>query len=458
MVMSMAEVHVQQSAPPPLRAITVSRDVHAFDLLIEDMEAELEDCWGDLTFTEALTFLRQEEARTLEFLALAVDAADLDQLALIADVVRVAKAVDVKVVLVGEGLDPGSLHEILRAGVDDFAPYPLPEDALSDAIDRMLNDSPMQSDEILRRAEVEPAPARQAVPRKITALPDGRTASGGGDRNGAIFAVQSAAGGNGATTIAVNLAWELATVDKSDAPSVCLIDLGLQFGSVATYLDLPRKPMIFEVLSDIASMDAQAFRQALGQYRDRLSVFTAPADILPLDFVGPDDVKGLLALARASFDIVVVDMPGTITAWTDAVVSSSDLYFLVTELEVRSAQNALRFKSLLQAEGIATDGLSFLLNRGPGKMDMGGRARIEKMAGSLDVTFHAVLPDGGRQVTETNDQAAPLSTLAGRNVLAKEIRKLAQDLHKARRAIEGGEAKGAAAARRPKTFLGMKFG
>ncbi len=49
------------------------------------------------------------------------------------------------------------------------------------------------------------------------------------------------AGGTGATTVAVNLAWELATIAKTDAPKVCLIDLDLQFGSVATYLDLPRR-------------------------------------------------------------------------------------------------------------------------------------------------------------------------------------------------------------------------
>lgn len=46
------------SDPDPLRAVTVARDVQAFDLLIEDMEAELGEAWGDLDFAEAQAFLR----------------------------------------------------------------------------------------------------------------------------------------------------------------------------------------------------------------------------------------------------------------------------------------------------------------------------------------------------------------------------------------------------------------
>jgi pilus assembly protein CpaE len=51
-----------RSDPAPILACTVSRNVHHFDLLIEDMEAELGEAWGDLTFDEARAFLDQPEA------------------------------------------------------------------------------------------------------------------------------------------------------------------------------------------------------------------------------------------------------------------------------------------------------------------------------------------------------------------------------------------------------------
>lgn len=442
--------------PEPLRAVTVSRDVQEFDLLIEDMEAELGEAWGDLDFAEATAFLRQDEAAKLEFIVVAVDREDEAHLSKVADVIRLAKRTGLKVILVADGLGPMPLHELLRAGADDFAPYPLPEAALSDAVSRIRTPGTLGDTDLMKRAGadiVDGTSSEKSEP--ATQTPTG--GPGGGRRDGAIFAVQSAAGGDGATTMAVNLAWELANASRESAPKVCIIDLGLQFGSVATYLDLPRKPMILEVLSDVASMDEQAFRQALRIYKDKVSVFTSPADILPLDMIGPEDVIGLLTLARACFDIVIIDMPNTITGWTDTVLSQSDLYFVVCGLEVRSAQNALRFQKLLQAEGLPIERMAFVLNRGPGKMDLTGKARVDKMADSLDVKFHAVLPEGGKQVTEINDQAAPLSTLAPRNALAKEIQKLAANLLEAREAITAGTA---VATKKParKAIFGLKFG
>jgi pilus assembly protein CpaE len=286
----------------------------------------------------------------------------------------------------------------------------------------------------------------------LTASPTGG-GTGKPSGEGALFAFQSSCGGTGATTIAVNLAWEWANISKHEMPKVCIIDLGLQFGSVATYLDLPRKPTIYEVLTDISSMDEQAFVQALTPFREKMLVFTAPVEVLPLDVVGGEEISKLLALARGAFDVVIVDMPNAVTPWTEAVLEASDIFFMICELEMRSAQNTLRFQRLLQAEGIPRDRLGFLLNRAPGKLDMSGRGRIEKFADSLEVKFHSVLSDGGKQVTEVNDQAAPLRELAASNALAKDIAKLAKELHAARMAIEGR-----APAAKKKSIFGLSFG
>jgi len=46
------------------------------------------------------------------------------------------------------------------------------------------------------------------------------------------------AGGTGATSLAVNLAWELRPSDKKNPPKVCLLDFDLQFGAVANLYGL----------------------------------------------------------------------------------------------------------------------------------------------------------------------------------------------------------------------------
>ncbi|MBU2359628.1 MAG: pilus assembly protein CpaE, partial [Alphaproteobacteria bacterium] len=112
----MSSTAVLRSESPALIACTVSRDVQIFDLLIEDMEAALGERWGDLSFTDAMTFLRQPEASELEFLAVAMDQADEDNLEQIAAIIGAAKRRDIKVILITEDVSPGALHKLLREG------------------------------------------------------------------------------------------------------------------------------------------------------------------------------------------------------------------------------------------------------------------------------------------------------------------------------------------------------
>lgn len=435
--------------PQPLRAIAIARDLSRFEGLIEAVEREVGPAWAEFDFAGTHRFLRHEDARRLDYVIVAADTADEDDLGPVSDVIRHATSAGLKVVLVCDGLSQAAVGELERHGVDATVRCPVKAMVLKATLDR-----------VARAAKAATGDGQNAAGPEGAGAATRRSSDSdrpGSARQGAIFAVQSAAGGDGATTIAVNLGWELATMAGEDAPRVCIIDLGLQFGSVATYLDLPRKPVIYEILSDVAAMDEQAFRQALASYRDTLAVFTAPVDILPLDLIGPDEVGGLLRLARTCFDIVIVDMPATITGWTDTVFGLCDLYFVVCGLEVRSAQNAMRFHRLLQAEGLATDRMAFVLNRAPGRIDLSGRGRVDRMAASLGVAFHAVLPDGGRQVTEVNDQATPLGVLAPRNPLTREIRKLAGGLQDARRAIQAEAVRGSGRKPAGRSFLGLKF-
>ena len=59
-------------------------------------------------------------------------------------------------------------------------------------------------------------------------------------------------GGVGATSIAVNLAHELANPGKKEKPlRTLLIDMDLQFGAISSYLDLERKTSVLQLLSDM---------------------------------------------------------------------------------------------------------------------------------------------------------------------------------------------------------------
>ena len=114
-------------------------------------------------------------------------------------------------ILLVQDLSPASLHRLMRAGADDFLPVPIPEGAISDALDRMRE-----------RDDDRAAPAQAR------------------SRDGAILAVYGVSGGVGATAFAVNLAWEIAQESRKSNLRVLVLDLDFQYGSVSTYLDLTR--------------------------------------------------------------------------------------------------------------------------------------------------------------------------------------------------------------------------
>ncbi|WP_090268688.1 AAA family ATPase [Thalassovita taeanensis] len=398
----------------PILACTISRDVQNFDLLIEDMEAAMGDAWGDLGFDEALPFFEQPDAEMLEFVALAVDSEDEDNLVMLGGIITKAKSHGIKVILIAEDVSPAALHQLLRQGADEFVPYPLPENELQSAIDRIRTPEPVA-------AQSQPAVAESTGPKVKSAH----------NREGVLVAIHGLAGGTGATTLAVNLAWELANVGKKGEtpPRVCILDFDLQFGSVSTFLDLPRREAVFELLSDTESMDDDSFSQALMSFEDKLFVLTAPADMLPLDLISSDDITRLIDVARHHFDYVIVDMPKTLVQWSETVLNAAHVYFATLELDMRSAQNTLRLKRALQAEDLPFEKLRFVLNRAPKFTDLNGKTRVKRMADSLGIKIELLLPDGGNAVTQAGDHGIPMAQSAAKNPLRKEIAKLAASLH-----------------------------
>ena len=422
----MSSVANLQPEPAPILACTISRDVQNFDLLIDDMEIELGESWGDLSFDDAQVFLEQPDARSLEFVAIAVNATDEADLDRITDIIKQAKSHGVKVVLIADQVSPIALHQLLRLGADDFVPYPLPEGALHEAIEKLRKPAPAP---VLTMAAHPIDPAEASMPHP------GFKAKG--DRDGVVLPVHGLAGGSGASTFATNLAWELANISK-EPPRVCLIDFDFQFGSAATYLDLPRKEAVFELLSDAANTDSDSLLQSMLTFNDKLHVLTAPADMLPLDIIGPDDIGRIVDMARANFDFVIIDMPKTIVAWTEAVLARAHVYFALMELDLRSAQNVLRLVRALKAEGLPHEKLRYVLNRAPRFTDLAAKSRVKRMAESLDIAIEVQLPDGGVQITQANDHGLPLSETAGKNPLRKEIQKLAKSLFELNKAAETG--------------------
>ena len=394
-------------------ACAIARDIDAFDLLIEDMESEFQENWGALTFDAAPDVFDSEIGDGLKYVMVAADKDDENDLADIANVIRAAREKGIKVILIPHDLSTVALHQLMRMGSDDFAPYPLPEGALKDAIDRVSK-------------EPEPIAAPAA------AAPVDDTV-----RNGVVLPVYGLAGGVGATTFAANLAWELQKSLEGLNKKVCILDFDFQYGAVATYLDVPKTEAVFEMLSDAANTDAEGLKQAMSTYKNGLDVLPAPVEALPLEFVDADGIRNIINQAVSSYDFVIIDVPQALVSWSEVILEYAQLYFGVLELDMRSAQNALRFMRTLKAEDLPYEKVQFALNRAPKFTDLSGKNRVKRLSESLEIEFRYHLPDGGKVVPNAGDEGEALAEIAAKNPLRKEIVKIAKTISEL--AIEDAE-------------------
>lgn len=172
-----------------------------------------------------------------------------------------------------------------------------------------------------------------------------------------LIAFYSPKGGVGTTTLAVNTAVLLAGGGtppparanggpQLPASRVLLIDLDLQFGQVATHLNLTPRYDVALVASDEAALNDPALaRSYLDVHGSGLSVLAAPSRP-EADFrVTLDQVQRLIAVYRPSFDHIVVDLGNRLEPRTMWTLEQADVHVFVLFPEIA----ALRATSLLAA-------------------------------------------------------------------------------------------------------------
>jgi pilus assembly protein CpaE len=160
---------------------------------------------------------------------------------------------------------------------------------------------------------------------------------GDGDPLGRIIGVVGAKGGVGASTIAHNLAFMIATQFQL---ATTLVDLDLPFGTAG--LDFNQDPPqgVIEALLAPERLDANFLDRLLSKCTDNLSLLAAPATLdRPYDFQ-ETEFDPLIDLLRASTPAVLLDIPHNWSAWTRRQITSADQVVLVCAPDLANLRNA----------------------------------------------------------------------------------------------------------------------
>ncbi|MGH2464683.1 MAG: AAA family ATPase, partial [Candidatus Limnocylindrales bacterium] len=175
-----------------------------------------------------------------------------------------------------------------------------------------------------------------------------------------LVAVYSPKGGAGTTTVATNVA----TVMAERRPGrVAIIDLDLQFGQVATHLNVrPRQTLADLARDDQSRRDADLVRTYAAQTTFGLAVFAAPSSPELAESVTVEHVEELLTSVCAAYDFVVVDAGSYLDERSLTVLDRAEGVILPIYPEIAALKAAHVLIEYLTETSAIVAKTSFILN------------------------------------------------------------------------------------------------
>jgi pilus assembly protein CpaE len=196
------------------------------------------------------------------------------------------------------------------------------------------------------------------LPIAIQSLMVKNQAGGNNKTPGKCIAVFSPTGGTGVTTLATNLASYMGKHRET-----CLVDLDLQFGMVAHYLNLEPTFNLGSIDTAHTSFDPAYLRNLMSKYSDNVSVLCAPPQLEELGSLQATQVHEAISTINQDFGYTIVDLPrNLLDERSITALDLADYILVVTEFNWASIINARKCLDLFKAH-YAQDKLLLVVNR-----------------------------------------------------------------------------------------------
>ncbi|MCP1834196.1 pilus assembly protein CpaE [Bradyrhizobium sp. USDA 4532] len=292
---------------------------------------------------------------------------------------------DVKVALIGDNREIIFYRELMEIGLTEYLPTPITRDMVLD----------------------------QLRPKLI-----GGVAPVHNDRGGHVVSICGAQGGAGATSVAINLALQLAETTKA---KVALLDLHLQGGETAVMLGVRPGPGLRIALENPMRADTLFLERAAIEVNDRVCLISGDEELDAKLEITEAGVRHVLGLLRQRFNYVVVDVPVPFPASIYPVVQMSRHVLVLLEAEVTGLRNAHALRNAV-TNIAGKDRVFTLLNRA----DRAGGLPRATIVKALGAEPDMVIPDLGKGMTQAVNLGIPaLKHVSGlRRHLAPIVREI----------------------------------
>ena len=329
-------------------------------------------------------------------------------------------------VLVIDGLPAGATAASVLADVratPATAGIPVLCIAQSDDIEERIQFLEAGADDVLRKPfdprELEALV--EALARRVAHARGTSTALApiGGTHRRRVVVVYSPKGGVGTTTIAANLAVLAAERQPDDT---ALIDLDLQFGQVATHLNLTVQESLLELSRDGAALqDAALFRTYATPHRSGVQVFAAPPGPGFASLFTAAQVDAIIDRASQAYQTVIIDAGSNLDEITLTAIARAETLVVPVIPEIPSLTAVHALLDNLNEQGSMSGRTLFVLNHIFARKLL----RLSNIEQALGVKIAADLPYDSLLYLKAVNEGVPLVSGAGRSAPSEQFRKLA---------------------------------
>ncbi len=267
--------------------------------------------------------------------------------------------------VVGEGKSPADVCREIRA-TPSMAPIPVLCVSQTDDVEERIRFLEAGADDVMARpfdareleARVEALLLRfqRSKDRGSVVSADGVTVS----KTHRTVAVHSPKGGVGTSTVAVNIAMAAA---QRKPDRVVIVDLDLQFGQVATHLNIePRQTLADVIREDAAMREAELLRTYATKHDSGLHVLAAPVGPELADLITADHIDRILDTLLDTYDQVVVDTGSWLDERTLRVFEHAESVLFVVNPEIAALKSMTALVEYLSEAGTVAAKSTFVLN------------------------------------------------------------------------------------------------
>ncbi len=239
---------------------------------------------------------------------------------------------------------------------------------------------------------------------------------------GKIYSVFSNKGGIGKTSIATNLALQLTELTGE---RVCLIDLNLQMGDIATFLDINPSFDIAYVITHLSRLDESFLHSSLEKYKDKdLFILADPPDIEQAEEISADDISSLLNFLKTMFGYIIIDTSSGFDIKTLTCLDVSDYIFLVLMVNLPSIRNCQKCLSLFKRLEYDEDKIKLIVNRYMEDDEI----TVEDVEEALNHSIFWKIPNNYFALMSSINKGIPISELDPGSDISRNFIRLAEKL------------------------------